>query len=227
MCLSDQFNDNAVQFSSSKCSFMCDEVTLLTAECGGDKAFNVFYTDLKDLNIQSHCLSLQCQDPRFINIYCNEFLHPICNINTPVYLNNQSSEIWKQGMEVCKSKNYYLLGNINLSDAKSSCTGLQNSGPGWIGVIKENFVKSDQGQIINNPYPESFNTCQRCRFEDQTSFCQYVSCDEILTSEIICSKNDIALQPAAEIKGNISISNAIHGRTIVHHSFNRCYLIVI
>lgn len=62
-----------------------------------------------------------------------------------VYLNNQSSEIWKQGMEVCKSKNYYLLGNINLSDAKSSCTGLQNSGPGWIGVIKENFVKSDQG----------------------------------------------------------------------------------
>lgn len=48
-------------------------------------------------------------------------------------------------MEICKSNNHYLLGNINLSDANSSCTGLQKSGPAWIGVIKENFVKSDQG----------------------------------------------------------------------------------
>lgn len=48
-------------------------------------------------------------------------------------------------MEVCKSKNSYLLGNVNLLDANSACAGLQNTGPGWIGVIKENFVKSDQG----------------------------------------------------------------------------------
>lgn len=52
VCLSDQFNDNAVQFSSSKCSFMCDEVTLLTAECGGDKAFNVFYTGLNNESLR-------------------------------------------------------------------------------------------------------------------------------------------------------------------------------
>lgn len=169
-------------------------VTLLTAECGGDKAFSVFFTDLKNLNIPSHCLSLQCQDPRFNNIYCNQFLHPICKPRG-VFINDQTSYIWKEGMEICKSNNHYLLGNINLSDANSSCTGLQKSGPAWIGVIKENFVKSDQGQIINNPYPESFNTCQRCNFENQTSFCQYVPCNEILTSEIICSKNDIALQP--------------------------------
>lgn len=50
-------------------------------------------------------------------------------------------------MEVCIGigNGYYLLGNIDLSDAKSACTDLQNSGPRWIGVIKENFVKSDQG----------------------------------------------------------------------------------
>lgn len=38
----------------------------------------LLFIDLKNLNIPSHCLSLQCQDPRFNNIYCNQFLHPIC-----------------------------------------------------------------------------------------------------------------------------------------------------
>lgn len=48
ICLSDRFNDNADQLFSSNCSFMCDEVTLLTAECGGDKAFSVFFTGLNN-----------------------------------------------------------------------------------------------------------------------------------------------------------------------------------
>lgn len=48
VCLSDRFPDNAGQLGPSKCSFMCDKVTLLTAECGGDKAFNVFYTGLNN-----------------------------------------------------------------------------------------------------------------------------------------------------------------------------------
>lgn len=47
-----------------------------------------------------------------------------------------------------QTANDYYLGNINLSDVISSCTGLKHSGPGWIGVIKENFVKSDQGNRI-------------------------------------------------------------------------------
>lgn len=50
-------------------------------------------------------------------------------------------------MAFCKDTDngFYLLGNITLLDAKSACTGFQNSGPGWIGVIKENVVKSDEG----------------------------------------------------------------------------------
>lgn len=50
-------------------------------------------------------------------------------------------------MEFCKILNngFYLLGNITLIDAKSACMGLQNSGPSWIGIIKENFEKLDQG----------------------------------------------------------------------------------
>lgn len=42
------------------------------------------------------------------------------------------------------------------------------------------------GQIIN--YPESFNACQKCSFENQKSLCEYVQCDQILTSEIFCSE---------------------------------------
>lgn len=62
-------------------------------------------------------------------------------------INDKLSKIWKDGMEFCKIVNngFYLLGNITLIDARSACMGLQNSGPGWIGIIKENFEKLDQG----------------------------------------------------------------------------------
>lgn len=42
-------------------------------------------------------------------------------------------------------KDYYLLGNIDLSDVKSACKDQENSDPRWIGVVRENYVKSDQG----------------------------------------------------------------------------------
>lgn len=63
------------------------------------------------------------------------------------FINDNLSKIWKNGMAFCKDTDngFYLLGNITLLDAKSACTGFQNSGPGWIGVIKENVVKSDEG----------------------------------------------------------------------------------
>lgn len=49
-------------------------------------------------------------------------------------------------MDFCIFNNgFYLMGNITLLDARSACMGLQNKGPGWIGVIKEHFEKLDQG----------------------------------------------------------------------------------
>ncbi|XP_065937675.1 uncharacterized protein [Magallana gigas] len=179
---------------------MCDNCTLLTNECGGDSAYNVFYTDSTDLKIPSHRLSLQCQnDPRFVNTSCNQFLPPLCNIkpSEKLSINDKLSKIWKDGMEFCKIVNngFYLLGNITLIDARSACMGLQNSGPGWIGIIKENFEKLDQGHFINKPYPAFFNTCQTCSSKKQKPLCEYIQCNQSLTPEIFCSENAIILQP--------------------------------
>lgn len=44
VCLSDGFDDNKGQLPASNCSFICDNCTLLTNECGGVSAYNVFYT---------------------------------------------------------------------------------------------------------------------------------------------------------------------------------------
>lgn len=61
-------------------------------------------------------------------------------------INDHLNEIWKDGMDFCIFNNgFYLMGNITLLDARSACMGLQNKGPGWIGVIKEHFEKLDQG----------------------------------------------------------------------------------
>lgn len=66
-----------------------------------------------------------------------------------IFISDQVRNNWREGMEFCsETPNGYYLGNVNLSDVHSSCTGLKHSGPGWIGVIKENFVKSDQGNKI-------------------------------------------------------------------------------
>lgn len=218
VCLSNEFNDNGGQLSPSKCGFMCDNCTLLTNECGGDSAYNVFYTDSTDLKIPSHCLSLQCQnDPRFVNTYCNQFLPPLCNIKPSDnrFMNDKLSNIWKNGMAFCKDTDngFYLLGNITLLDAKSACTGFQNSGPGWIGVIKENVVKSDEGQFIDKPYRAFFNTCQTCGFKIQAQLCEYIHCNQSLTSKIFCSENAIVQQQ--ETKGNISVLYVMHAKKIV------------
>lgn len=53
-------------------------------------------------------------------------------------------------MEQCKSNDSYLIVNDNIIydklDATSACTDLNNSDPRWIGVIRDQYVKSDQGK---------------------------------------------------------------------------------
>lgn len=169
--------------------------------------FIFFYIDSKQLEILSHCLSMECKPTsQFRDIYCNEFLAAICNnkrqgrsmafhfIKTispthhqnhlPVaflrrntgfiiriflrfyvcqkeipiywlyfcfiaaenlYKNDRVSLPWEKTSKACKMKDYYLLGNINLSDVNSACKDQENLDPRWIGVVKENYVKSDQG----------------------------------------------------------------------------------
>lgn len=54
---------------------------------------------------------------------------------------------WREGMDICKTFETYLPGNITLSNATSACMGFGNIGPRWIGVVKESRENTDKGKL--------------------------------------------------------------------------------
>lgn len=54
---------------------------------------------------------------------------------------------WEEAIAICKSKGSYLIGNLNSSNLKSSCDKLNNTGPRWIGVVKDQYIGQDQGKF--------------------------------------------------------------------------------
>lgn len=48
-------------------------------------------------------------------------------------------------MESCKKNGNYLSGNINLSTLSAACPDDPNTSPYWIGVFREKYLKTDQG----------------------------------------------------------------------------------
>ena len=71
--------------------------------------------------------------------------------NFPLSANSSN---WRDAMEHCKNKRTYLIGNANIYDytlnVKSACTSLNNNDPRWIGVVRDLYVKSDQGKPAYN-----------------------------------------------------------------------------
>lgn len=61
---------------------------------------------------------------------------------------------WRKAMEYCKNQSTYLIGNANIYaytlNVTSACTGLNNSDQRWIGVVRDMYVKSDQGKPAYN-----------------------------------------------------------------------------
>lgn len=55
---------------------------------------------------------------------------------------------WTDSLENCKENDNYPLGNINLSNITSSYTGFNHSNQRWIGVVKEDFLSTDDGNYI-------------------------------------------------------------------------------
>lgn len=60
---------------------------------------------------------------------------------------------WTNGLEFCKKSDTYLLSNISLSSLTSSCTGFDHGNVRWIGIIKEDFLSTDDGNYI---YSETY-----------------------------------------------------------------------
>ena len=48
-------------------------------------------------------------------------------------------------MENCKRKNTYLIGNISLSNITLVCAKLNNIDQRWIGIVRDRYVKTEQG----------------------------------------------------------------------------------
>lgn len=70
----------------------------------------------------------------FINFIIN-----LMNLIADKYMN------WTDNLEYCKENDNYPFGNINLSNVSASCTGFNHTNQRWIGVVKEDFVLTDDG----------------------------------------------------------------------------------
>lgn len=55
---------------------------------------------------------------------------------------------WTDSLKYCKQNDDYLFGNIDLSNVSSSCTGFNHTSQRWIGVVKEDFLSTDDGKCI-------------------------------------------------------------------------------
>lgn len=197
VCLSPDFNVKNNQLPSSKCTYRCSNSALLSTECGGNTAFNVFFTDRTNLMAKENCLSLQCgNDPKILTYKCSDSLPPLCS--TSILDNSTSINAnWTGSMRICKMNDTYLLGNINLSNVTSACLRHEHGAPYWIGIFREKYFNTDKGQLIGQSAKTFFNKCQRCKVKKSgQSECKFVGCEEEgKESEVICSETKEVILP--------------------------------
>lgn len=60
---------------------------------------------------------------------------------------NVSAFPWRKAIKNCKSEGVYPIGNFNLSNVGSACENLSNDGPGWVGVVRDQYFLQDQGKF--------------------------------------------------------------------------------
>lgn len=192
ICLSDGFDSSRDQLASSYCPYTCTSSGLLSTECGGTSAFNVFLTDTTNVNVDSKCLSLQCvADSKFLDNACTNPLIPICS--SLAYSTTYTT--WRKTKEYCKGKENYPIGNLTLSNITMACTesNHNNTSPGWIGVVREVIKMKDKGQLISKSDQVFVKRCLKCLLNESTQKrqCKYDVCDVHLTNTIYCSKDEL------------------------------------
>eukprot|EP00105_Crassostrea_gigas_P021071 XP_011440060.1 PREDICTED: uncharacterized protein LOC105337153 isoform X2 [Crassostrea gigas] len=192
VCLSDGFDSSTNQLASSNCTYRCTSGGLLSTECGGKSAFNVFLTDKTNLTVKSRCLALQCgSDRKFLNYACITSLPTICS---SFEVDDTTSNKWMEKKKYCKAKGNYPIGNLTLSNIKMACTesNYNITSPRWIGVIHEVTMTEDQGQLITKSNQILVKRCLKCHFNDSTQQpqCENEFCDVDLKNKIYCSKED-------------------------------------
>lgn len=61
-------------------------------------------------------------------------------------------------MGLCKKNGTYLAGNINLSNLSSACAGHIHTTPYWIGVFREKYFNTDQGNEFKGMHVIKYST---------------------------------------------------------------------
>lgn len=67
-------------------------------------------------------------------------------------------------MELCKMNSMYLLGNINLSNVTSACLEHEHLAPYWIGILREKYLNTDQGNAYEKNILYSLIVNSKSRF---------------------------------------------------------------
>eukprot|EP00105_Crassostrea_gigas_P024273 XP_011444475.2 PREDICTED: uncharacterized protein LOC105340218 isoform X1 [Crassostrea gigas] len=153
------------------------------------------------MTTENHCMSLQCGNyPTFLTYECVDFLPPLCS--TSILVNSTIINwSWTQSMKICKMNDTYLLGNINLSNVTSACLGNKHESPYWIGIFREKYFNTDQGQPIEQSARKFFNKCQRCKLNNEGApECELVGCEKNLKkSAVICSEQSVATESSESL----------------------------
>nr|XP_022297014.1 uncharacterized protein LOC111106578 isoform X3 [Crassostrea virginica] len=98
---------------------------------------------------------------------------------------------WRQGMEICKRENTYLIGNIMLSNITLVCAKLNNADPRWIGIVRDRYVRTEQGEVIAKSANRFFDSCEKCIDRKGKPHCVYEMCNTSLTANVYCSESSL------------------------------------
>lgn len=136
------------KLTPSACNYTCgDQDDIVSGDCGGERAYNLFeYQEVKFNSVET-CLSLQCYNfqTRFIPKNCSEHLHQMCEYwEIP---DNGYAGSWSSSMEQCKNSHtpYYLLGDIQLKFPHIACLLFHHKFQVfWVGFTRRVYISIDK-----------------------------------------------------------------------------------
>ncbi|XP_061186989.1 uncharacterized protein LOC133195139 [Saccostrea echinata] len=151
-CLQNPPNLNE-ELPSDTCNVTCNigADTHYFDECGGQKAFSVFHSDMENNKYtknDSFCIGIHCTKfPKFyLESNCTRGYKPLCqSCDVP---EKRPFGTWSDAMKYCKSANSssYLFSNVFLNDINRTCTSINSvfTQPSWIGVAAELYNGIDR-----------------------------------------------------------------------------------
>ncbi|XP_062613606.1 uncharacterized protein LOC134275345 [Saccostrea cucullata] len=202
VCLQKDFK--GIHLPWDECDRHClnENDDILSTECGGKEAFNVFSTETGNqfTDVDKQCIALLCEEDfsRFKPLDCSDPLEMICSISEVYSIKGN----WRSSFQKCKSvNNTNQNGILDLSNAEEACNviNVTSEAPLWVRVVREIYMSEDQGESF---FDKTLITkCQKCK----NSHCEFVTCFEKNITEVNCTVLHVSTEipnsePPAESK---------------------------